>query len=56
MTLPIPQAWLERVAVGLDEVEDAFREFNMKVQIVSRPPDFLRPNVAYLNSLRWIAI
>jgi hypothetical protein len=37
--LPIPQGWLERVAAGLDEVEDASREFNLKVQIVSRPPD-----------------
>jgi hypothetical protein len=38
VTLPIPQAWLEPLAVGLDEVEDASREFNLN-QIVSRPPD-----------------
>jgi hypothetical protein len=39
VTLPIPQAWLEPLAVGLDEVEDASREFNLKAQIVSRPPE-----------------
>jgi hypothetical protein len=39
VTLPIPQAWLAALAVRLDEVEDACRKFNLKVQIVSRPPD-----------------
>jgi hypothetical protein len=39
VTLPIPQAWLEALAVALDEVEDASRKFNLKVSEVSRPPD-----------------
>jgi hypothetical protein len=39
VTLPIPQAWLEPLAVGLDEVEDAAAEFGPRVQIVSRLPD-----------------
>jgi hypothetical protein len=40
VTLPIPLARLEPLAVGLDEVEDASCEFNLKAQIVfpsSRP-------------------
>ncbi len=40
MTLLIPYAWLEPLAVGLDEVDDASREFNLNAQIVfpsSRP-------------------
>jgi hypothetical protein len=32
--------------VGLDEVEDAPREFNLKFQIVSRPPSLLTPELA----------
>jgi len=46
VTLSSPQARLEPIAVGLDEVEDASREFNLTVQIVSRPPDHAdcRPN------------
>jgi hypothetical protein len=39
VTLPIPQEWLEPLAVGLDEVEDAAGEFGPRVQIVSRLPD-----------------
>jgi hypothetical protein len=39
VTLPIPQAWLEPLAVGLDEVEDAAAEFGPRVQIVSPLPD-----------------
>ena len=42
MTLPIPQEWLEPLAVGLDEVEDAAAEFGRSVQIVSPLPDHLR--------------
>ena len=30
---------LELVAGGLDEFEDASREFDPRVEIVSRPPD-----------------
>jgi hypothetical protein len=41
VTLLIPQAWLEPLAVGLDEVDDASREFNLKAQIVFSPS---RPN------------
>ena len=39
MTMPIRQAWLESFAVDLDEVKNASRELNLKVQIVSRAPD-----------------
>jgi hypothetical protein len=35
VTLPIPQAWLEALAVALDEVEDASREFSLKVSMCS---------------------
>lgn len=33
------------VAIGSDEFKDASREFSLGVQIVSRPPDHLRPPV-----------
>ena len=38
MTMPIRQAWLESFAVDLDEVKNASRELNLKVQIVPGPP------------------
>jgi hypothetical protein len=41
VTLPIRQAWLESIAVDLDEVKNASRELNLKVQIVSRAPEQL---------------
>jgi hypothetical protein len=41
VTMPIRQAWLESFAVDLDEVKNASRELNLKVQIVSRAPDQL---------------
>jgi hypothetical protein len=38
--------------MGPEKFEDAAREFGVTVQIVSRPPDFLRPKFRYLNQPR----
>jgi hypothetical protein len=35
--------------MGLYQIENASHEFDLGVQIVSRPPDFLRPKSAYSN-------
>jgi len=44
---------LELVAGGLDEVEDASREFDPRVEIVSRPPNqFL--NTIPVSYLPWV--
>lgn len=51
MTLPIPQAWLEALAVALDEVEDASREFSLKVSnsVPSSRPNWLISRVTGLG-------